>query len=83
MLAHSSVILMCSPITYSLYLPPPGNFTLSYVLDNSEQAASNPNPINYYLEAGDYVFIVFGSILCGALVFVVVLGYCIHPFFLA
>ena len=63
--------------------PTPGNATLADVLKNAGPAADNPNPINYYLEAGDYVFIVFGAILCAFLLFVVVLGFCIHPFFIA
>ncbi len=45
--------------------------------------ASNTNPINYGLEAGDIVFAVFGSILLIILGGLIVLGYFIHPFFLA
>ena len=43
----------------------------------------NPNPINYGLEPGDIVFAFFGSVLLAALSFLIILGYCIHPFFLA
>ena len=45
--------------------------------------ANNPRPINYGLEAGDIVFAVFGSIFLTILVGAIILGYVIHPFFLA
>jgi hypothetical protein len=45
--------------------------------------ADNPRPINYGLEAGDIVFAVFGSIFLTILVGAIILGYVIHPFFLA
>ena len=48
-----------------------------------QQFASNPNPINFHLEAGDIVFAVFGTIFLTLLMGVVILGFCIHPFFLA
>lgn len=48
-----------------------------------EQFADNPRPINYGLEAGDIVFAVFGSIFLTILVGAIILGYVIHPFFLA
>ena len=43
----------------------------------------NPRPINYGLEAGDIVFAVFGSIFLTILTGAIILGYVIHPFFLA
>lgn len=48
-----------------------------------EQFADNPRPFNYGLEAGDIVFAVFGSIFLTILVGAIILGYVIHPFFLA
>lgn len=51
--------------------------------NNSITFASNPNPINYGLEAGDIVFAVIGSILLTIVMFLILLGYFIHPFFLA
>ena len=48
-----------------------------------ERFADNPRPINYGLEAGDIVFAVFGSIFLTILVGAIILGYVIHPFFLA
>ena len=48
-----------------------------------EPFANNPRPINYGLEAGDIVFAVFGSIFLTILVGAIILGYVIHPFFLA
>ena len=45
--------------------------------------ANNPRPINYGLEAGDIVFAVFGSVFLTILVGAIILGYVIHPFFLA
>ena len=58
-------------------------------LDTDEQddirdgLAENPDPINFYLEAGDYVFAVIGSIAVAIVLGLAILGYCIHPFFLA
>ena len=51
--------------------------------DVREQLAENPNPINFYLEAGDYVFAVLGSIAVAIVLGLATLGYFIHPFFLA
>lgn len=51
--------------------------------DIREDLAENPNPINYYLEAGDYVFAVLGSVAISIVLGLALLGYCIHPFFLA
>ena len=47
------------------------------------QFANNPRPINYGLEAGDIVFAVFGSIFLTILAGAIILGFVIHPFFLA
>ena len=58
-------------------------------LDTDEQddiraeLAVNPNPINYYLEAGDYVFAILGGVAVAIVLGLATLGYCIHPFFLA
>lgn len=61
-----------------------GNITLSYALDNQIQRfADNPNPINYGLEGGDIVFAVIGTILTAVVLGLVILGFCIHPFFLS
>lgn len=49
----------------------------------SQRFADNPRPINYGLEAGDIVFAVFGSIFLTIVGALTVLGFCIHPFFLA
>ena len=51
--------------------------------DIRDGLAENPNPINFYLEAGDYVFAVLGSIVVAIVLGLATLGYCIHPFFLA
>ena len=51
--------------------------------DVREMLAENPNPINFYLEAGDYVFAVLGSIAVAIVLGLATLGYFIHPFFLA
>ena len=51
--------------------------------DVRELLAENPNPINFYLEAGDYVFAVLGSIAVAIVLGLATLGYFIHPFFLA
>lgn len=48
-----------------------------------DSLAENPNPINFYLEAGDYVFAVIGSIAVAVVIGLAILGYFIHPFFLA
>jgi hypothetical protein len=45
--------------------------------------AVNPNPINYGLEAGDYVFAVIGTLLLAVVMFLIIFGYFIHPFFIA
>ena len=45
-------------------------------------AAENPNAINFYLVAGDYVFIVIGSILSFSVLVLVVIGFFVHPYFL-
>lgn len=45
--------------------------------------AENPNPVNYGLEPGDIVFAVIGSLLLAIVCAATILGYCIHPFFLA
>ena len=45
--------------------------------------AFNPDPTNFGLEAGDIVFAVFGSIFLTAVGIMTLLGFCIHPFFLA
>lgn len=42
--------------------------------------ATNPNPRNYYLEIGDYFFSVIGAILVATVLFLIIFGYCIHPF---
>ena len=41
----------------------------------------NPNPINFYLYAGDYVFAVIGAILVFSVLVVCIFGYFIHPAF--
>ena len=51
--------------------------------DIRENLAVNPNPINYYLEAGDYVFAVLGGLAVAIVLGLATLGYFIHPFFLA
>ena len=50
---------------------------------NLGEFVDNPNPINFGLEAGDIIFAVFGSIFLAIVGFLTVLGFCIHPFFLA
>jgi hypothetical protein len=62
-----------------------GNVSLSAARDGTSDSrfASNPNPINYGLEAGDIVFAVFGSILLVVVGALAVLGFFIHPFFLS
>ena len=45
--------------------------------------AQNPDPFNLGLEAGDIVFAVIGSIFLVIVGFLTILGFCIHPFFLA
>ena len=45
--------------------------------------ARNPDPINFGLEPGDIIFAVFGSIFLTVVGGLVLLGFCIHPFFLA
>lgn len=51
--------------------------------DIRDELAENPNPINFYLEAGDYVFAVLGAIAVAIVLGLATLGYFIHPFFLA
>ena len=62
-----------------------GAVSLDQARDDISDSAfgTNPDPINYGLEAGDIVFAVFGSLLLVALAFVILLGFFIHPFFLA
>jgi len=45
--------------------------------------ASNPRPINYGLEPGDIVFAVFGTFFLLVLSGAIILGFCIHPFYLS
>ena len=69
---------------YTFSRPYPGvsrSFSQGAIIES--RFASNPNPINYGLEAGDIVFAVIGSILLTIVSFLILLGYCIHPFFLA
>ena len=62
-----------------------GNLTLSDARGMTSEGnfGSNPNPINYGLEAGDIVFAVFGSLFLVAVGLIVLLGFFIHPFFLS
>ena len=62
-----------------------GEVSLSVARDRTSDSrfASNPNPINYGLEAGDIVFAFFGSVLLVVVGALVVLGFFIHPFFLS
>ena len=62
-----------------------GKVSLSVARDRTSDSrfASNPNPINYGLEAGDIVFAFFGSVLLVVVGALVVLGFFIHPFFLS
>jgi len=66
----------------------PSNFSF-VCLDKDQQRdlrdslAENPNPVNFHLEAGDYVFAVIGAIVVAIVVGLVILGFFIHPFFLA
>lgn len=63
-----------------------GNISSAYEAEedlNFQGRASNPNPINYGLEAGDIVFSVIGSILLAGVLGLVILGFCVHPFFLS
>lgn len=62
------------------------NITLDEAIefaDKNSRFATNPNPINYGLEAGDIVFAVFGSFLLLGVGILVVLGFFIHPFYLS
>ena len=64
----------------------PGNRTISDALASEnryQNFANNPRPINFGLEPGDIVFAVFGSIFLAIVGFLTILGFCIHPFFLA
>lgn len=68
-------------------LPPPhthtGYFPLEMVLHHVQgRFASNPNPVDYGLEVGDYFFAVFGSIFVFLLLVVIVIGFIIHPLLL-
>lgn len=61
-----------------------GSTNISVARSNQQAPfAENPNPINFGLEPGDIVFAVFGAIFLTILAFMIVLGYCIHPFFLS
>ena len=73
------VLCDCHTYTYA------GKLTLREAVRNVDDGdfASNPDPINYGLEAGDIVFAIFGSLLLAVLGFLIVLGYFIHPFFLS
>lgn len=51
--------------------------------DLRERLAANPNPINYYLVAGDYIFAILGGLAVAIVLGLATLGYFIHPFFLA
>lgn len=76
---------------YNYFFGAPLNSTTLYCrsLDTDEQddiraeLAVNPNPINYYLEAGDYVFAILGGVAVAIVLGLATLGYIIHPFFLA
>ncbi|XP_003388756.1 PREDICTED: uncharacterized protein LOC100631580 [Amphimedon queenslandica] len=81
------------PINLAVYLgsyagnltfgTPVNNVSSSFGSNTINTLASNPNPINYGLEAGDIAFAVIGSILLTVVMFLIILGYFIHPFFLA
>lgn len=60
-----------------------GGATIDTALSAGPNFAENPNPINFGLEAGDIVFAVFGSIFLVIVGGLTLLGFCIHPFFLA
>ena len=60
-----------------------GDRDMGIIPRNIQNRAGNPNPINYGLEAGDIVFSVIGAILLSGVMALVILGFCIHPFFLA
>ena len=49
----------------------------------TQEFAQNPDPINYGLTGGDIVFAIIGSILCAVVMGLVILGFCIHPFYLS
>lgn len=76
-------------VSSSLPLPPPPPLlsagcpelydVASTILNN---AAENPNAINFYLVAGDYVFIVIGAILSFSVLVLTIIGFVIHPYFL-
>jgi len=51
--------------------------------NRTQNFVNNPRPINYGLEPGDIVFAVFGSLFLLIVGALTVLGFCIHPFFLA
>lgn len=51
--------------------------------ERQEDFLGNPNPINFNLEPGDIVFSIFGAIFLTVVSGLVLLGFCIHPFFLA
>ena len=64
------------------------NITCRFLTDDQQndlkdRLAENPNPRNLYLEAGDYVFAVLGAIVVAIVLGLAILGYFIHPFFLA
>lgn len=62
-----------------------GNATRYEAMDrvSSSDFASNPNPVNYGLKAGDKVFAFFGSVLVAILLVIIIFGFFIHPFFLS
>ena len=62
--------------------------TVSVTIDSAlagmiQEFAQNPDPINYGLTGGDIVFAIIGSILCAIVMGLVILGFCIHPFYLS
>lgn len=61
-----------------------GNTTIDTARSEQDQDfASNPRPINFGLEAGDIIFAIFGGLFLTVMMGLVLLGFCIHPFFLA
>ena len=59
---------------------PTGYLPLELVLPRVQNNfATNPNPVDYGLEVGDYFFAVFGSIFLFLLMVVIVIGFIIHP----
>ena len=72
------------PTLHAVYLGSwSGYFPLEMVLHHVQgRFASNPNPVDYGLEVGDYFFAVFGSIFVFLLLVVIVIGFIIHPLLL-